>query len=65
MLTIRLVVKDTQEMILSIYEMNRFRKNGKRDHRNLEWFLDTAEDALKKGDVPRFEFLEYKNPVKK
>jgi len=57
MLIIRLVVKDKQNVILNVYEMRKFRKDGKRDHATIEFFLTKAEEALEKGERPNFEFL--------
>ncbi len=59
-LTIRLVIKENFQkgMILEICEMNRIRRDGKRDLQSLEWFLDKASVAIDKGLNPVFEFLK-------
>jgi len=57
-LSIRLVIKE-KGMIQEVCEMNRVRKDGKRDLQTLEWFLDKASEAIDKGLNPVFEFLKY------
>jgi len=60
-LTIRLVIKDNSQkgMIQEVCEMDRIRKDGKRDLQTLEWFLDKASEAIDMGLNPVFEFLKY------
>lgn len=55
-MVIRLVIKDKQKMIVEVGEMERYRKDGKRDLQTLEMFLNKAHSAISAGLIPCFEF---------
>jgi len=55
-LTIRVVVWDKDGCIESVREMKRIRKDGKRDLRTLEFFLDCVSDAKEAGKRVVMEF---------
>jgi len=61
-MVIRLVVKErdwaNRETIVSVYEMQRHRKDGKRDIKGLERLLDLADMAIQRDLIPTFEFLK-------
>lgn len=55
---IRLVIKDKNKMIVDICEMERYRRDGKRDLQTLELFLDKAQECIDKCLIPCIEFPE-------
>jgi hypothetical protein len=55
---LRLVIKDSQKNIVDVCEMQRYRKDGKRDLFNLEFILDKAYECIGKGLFPIIEFPE-------